>query len=75
MTRPDSTPLLPTIHFPTLIIVGAEDMVTPPSASEEMHRAIAGSQLVVIPAAGHLTNLEQPQSFNDALARFLGHRV
>jgi 3-oxoadipate enol-lactonase len=75
MTRPDSTPLLPTIHFPTLIVVGSEDTVTPPSAAEEMHRAIAGSQLDVIPAAGHLTNLEQPQLFNDALARFLGHRV
>jgi len=75
MTRPDSTPLLQTIHFPTLIMVGAEDAVTPPSAAEEMHRAIAGSQLTIIPAAGHLTNLEQPQAFNEALARFLGHRV
>jgi pimeloyl-ACP methyl ester carboxylesterase len=75
MTRPDSTPLLPSMHFPTLILVGAEDTVTPPAAAEEMHRGIAGSELIVIPEAGHLTNLEQPESFNRALARFLSHRV
>jgi 3-oxoadipate enol-lactonase len=75
MTRPDSTPLLAGIHVPTLIVVGAEDTVTPPSAAEEMHRAIGGSKLVRIPAAGHLSNLEQPVPFNAALAAFLSHRV
>ena len=75
MTRPDSTPLLSTIHVPTLILVGDEDTVTPPSAAEEMHRAIAGSELVRIPGAGHLANLERPDLFDAALARFLGHRV
>jgi 3-oxoadipate enol-lactonase len=75
MTRPDSMPLLATIHFPTLILVGEEDTVTPSTLAHEMHRAIAGSELAVIPAAGHLSNLEQPDSFNAALARFLTHRV
>jgi len=75
MTRPDSTPLLPTIHVPTLIVVGAEDSLTPPSAAHDMHRAIAGSDLVEIPAAGHLSNLEQPDQFQATLARFLAHRV
>jgi pimeloyl-ACP methyl ester carboxylesterase len=75
MTRPDSTPLLATIHVPTLILVGDEDTVTPPSAAEEMHRAIAGSELVRIPGAGHLSNLERPDLFDAALARFLAHRV
>ena len=75
MTRPDSTPLLRTIHVPTLIVVGDEDTVTPPAAAEDMHRGIAGSELVRIPQAGHLTNLEQPELFNAALAAFLGHRV
>jgi 3-oxoadipate enol-lactonase len=75
MTRPDSTPLLSTMHVPTLILVGAEDTVTPPVAAEEMHRGIGGSELIVIPDAGHLTNLEQPELFNGALARFLDHRV
>ena len=75
MSRPDSTPLLPTIHVPTLILVGAEDTVTPPALSEKMHNAIAGSELTVIPEAGHLTNLERPNLFNAALARFLSHRL
>jgi len=75
MTRPDSTPLLVSIHCPALVIVGEEDTVTPPSAAEAMHRGIAGSELAVISAAGHLSNLEQPAEFNAALARFLDRRV
>ena len=75
MTRPDSTPLLNTIHVPTLIVVGDQDTLTPPAAAEEMHQGIAGSQLVRIPQAGHLSNLEQPELFNAALAAFLGSRV
>jgi len=74
-TRPDSTPLLATIHLPTLIVVGEEDTLTPPALSESMHRSIAGSELVIIPKAGHMSNLEQPLAFNAALARFLAHRV
>jgi pimeloyl-ACP methyl ester carboxylesterase len=75
MSRPDSTTLLPTLRCPTLIIAGDEDVLTPPALSEEMHRAIAGSTLVVVPRAGHLSNLEQPEAFNSALARFLTHQV
>jgi 3-oxoadipate enol-lactonase len=75
MTRPDSTPLLNTIHVPTLVIVGAEDTVTPPAAADELHANISGSELVHIADAGHLTNLEQPDLFDAALARFLSHRV
>jgi pimeloyl-ACP methyl ester carboxylesterase len=75
MTRPDSTPLLGTIHCPTLIVVGSEDTLTPPALSDEMHQAIAGSELVKIPAAGHLSNIEQPEAFTSALATFLTHRV
>jgi pimeloyl-ACP methyl ester carboxylesterase len=75
MTRPNSTPLLPTIHCPTLILVGDADTVTPPSLASGMHAAIAGSQLVVIEGAGHLSNIEQPAAFNSALAGFLEHSV
>lgn len=75
MTRPDSTPLLRTIHCPTLIIVGADDVLTPPAFSEELHHAIAGSELTVIPDAGHLSSIEQSAAFNSALAAFLTHRV
>jgi len=75
MSRPDSTPQLASIHVPTLIVVGEQDVITPPSAAEEMQTRIAGAQLVRIPEAGHLSNLEQPGAFNAALARFLDHRV
>jgi pimeloyl-ACP methyl ester carboxylesterase len=75
MTREDSTPTLATIHCPVQILVGGEDAITPPPLSEQMNRDIAGSELVVIKGAGHMSNMEQPQLFNDALARFLEHRV
>ena len=75
MTRPDSTPTLSGIHCPALILVGDEDGLTPPPLSEQMHRDIAGSELVKIEGAGHMSNMEQPELFNAALARFLDHRV
>ncbi|MBZ5555793.1 MAG: alpha/beta hydrolase [Acidobacteriia bacterium] len=75
MTRPDATPLLASIHVPTLVVVGAEDALTPPSMAEDLHREIAGSQLEVIAGAGHMPNMERPDAFNEALASFLDHRV
>ncbi len=75
MSREDSTPLLSKVHVPVLIIVGDEDRLTPPSLSEDMQRGIAGAELVRIPRAGHLSNLEQPGAFNTAVARFLSHRI
>lgn len=75
MTRPDATPLLASIHVPALVIVGAEDTLTPPSIAEQLHAAIAGSQLAVIEGAGHMPNLETPDAFNEILAGFLDHRV
>jgi pimeloyl-ACP methyl ester carboxylesterase len=73
--RADSTPILATIHCPTLIVVGDEDAITPPELSEAMQHAIPGSELAVIQRAGHLANLEKAEEFNTALARFLAHRV
>lgn len=67
----DFRSVLPRITVPTLVIVGEEDTVTPPSASEFLARNIAGAALVKIPAAGHLTNIEQPGAFNAALEAFL----
>ena len=75
MSRPDSTPLLGSIHCPTLVLVGEEDVLTPPEVSREMQRAIPGSHLVVVQGAGHLSNVEQPHQFNAALADFLTNRV
>ena len=70
--RPDSTGDLRSITVPTLIIVGETDGVTPVAASEALNQGISGSKLVVIPEAGHLSNLEAPEAFNGALAEFLG---
>jgi pimeloyl-ACP methyl ester carboxylesterase len=69
--RSDSTPLLPMVTCPTLILCGEEDGTTPPADSEAMHRSIAGSRLVLLPKAGHLSNLESPDAFNAALKEFL----
>lgn len=71
MSRPDSTSTLQGLTCPACIIVGAEDTVTPPAIAEEMHGAVPGSQLSVIAAAGHLSNLERPDAFNRAVGRFL----
>ena len=74
--RPDSTDLLPTITCPTLIIVGENDVATPVAESHYMAERIAGSTLVTIPGAGHLSNVEQPAAFNEALQSFLTtHRL
>lgn len=70
--RPDSTPLLAGIDVPTLIVVGDEDVLTPPKEARVMHAAIRGSRLEVIPGAGHLSNLERPAAFNAALSDFVG---
>jgi 3-oxoadipate enol-lactonase len=59
------------IRVPTLIIVGQDDLGTPVAASELMHAAVAGSQLVVLPSAAHLSNIEQAERFNRTLLDFL----
>jgi 3-oxoadipate enol-lactonase len=69
--RPDATPLLGEIRVPTLVVVGDEDGVTPPSESEQMHGRLEDAQLARIPEAGHLSCMENPAAFNAALARFL----
>jgi pimeloyl-ACP methyl ester carboxylesterase len=71
MTRADSTPVLRSIHCPTLVVVGDQDTITPPALSREMHQAIARSELEVLAGVGHLANIENPTAFNAALARFL----
>jgi 3-oxoadipate enol-lactonase len=70
--RPDSTPLLSAIDFPTLIVTGDEDGIIPMTEAEAMHRAVPGSSLVVLPRAGHLSNLEDPFGWRTALDHWLG---
>jgi pimeloyl-ACP methyl ester carboxylesterase len=69
--RPDSTPTLAAITCPTLVVVGAEDTLTPPPESEKMAKAVKGAKLVKVPGAGHLPNIENPEAFNKALLDFL----
>ena len=70
--RPDSRAFLAEIAVPTLIVVGDSDVLTPPSASEEMAAAIPDSRLVTIPGAGHLTPMESPVAVARALGDFFG---
>lgn len=70
--RADSVPLLPTLHhLPTLVLVGEEDHLTPPSQVRKMAEAIPSARFVVVPNAGHLTPLEQPEATTRALTEFL----
>jgi pimeloyl-ACP methyl ester carboxylesterase len=69
--RPDSTLLLPRISCATLVVVGEYDKITPAAEAAAMQRAIPRSTLTVIPGAGHLSNLEQPEAFSRALGDFL----
>jgi len=69
--RDDQTELLAKITVPVLILVGAEDAITPVADSEKMHAAISGSHLVVLENAGHVSNIERTEQFNDALLSFL----
>lgn len=59
------------IQSPALVIVGEHDPGTPPAMAREIRDNLPGSELVVIPSAAHLSNREQPQAFNSALATFL----
>lgn len=63
------------IETPTLILVGEDDGVTPPVHSRRLHAAIAGSQLVTIPHAGHITPIESPEAVTAALQTFLAQHA
>lgn len=65
------TDRLGAIKLPTVVIVGEEDPGTPVAASKVIAEAIKGAQLEIIPAAAHLSNMEQPEVFNRALSGFL----
>jgi pimeloyl-ACP methyl ester carboxylesterase len=69
--RPDSTPTLAMIDRPTLILHGTDDQLIPVSEAEAMHAGIKGSRLKILPDAGHLLNMEQPGTFNEAVREFV----
>ncbi|MBM3225881.1 MAG: alpha/beta fold hydrolase [Candidatus Tectomicrobia bacterium] len=59
------------IRVPTLLVFGEDDRLTPPAIGQAMQSKIAGAALVIIPTAGHLSNIEQPAVFNAALLDFV----
>jgi 3-oxoadipate enol-lactonase len=68
------TDRLQAISVPTLIIVGEDDAGTPVAASRTIHEKIQGSELVILKSASHLSNMEQPEAFNQAVTAFLAKR-
>jgi pimeloyl-ACP methyl ester carboxylesterase len=69
--RPDSSATLPLITVPSLVVVGDEDELTPPSESESMRDALPHATLLRLPNVGHLANIEAPALFNVAIRAFL----
>jgi pimeloyl-ACP methyl ester carboxylesterase len=70
--RPDSTAMLPTlVGLPTLVVVGQEDVITPPPLAHAMASAIPEARLVEVPGSGHLPCIEQPVPTTRAVLKFL----
>jgi pimeloyl-ACP methyl ester carboxylesterase len=70
----DYVPDLSRVKRPTLVVVGEEDRTTTLRAARVLHQGIAGSDLTVIPAVGHMSFIEAPEAYLDAVRPFL-HRV
>ena len=73
--RADSTPLLPQISCPALIIVGDQDAITPVSDARTLFERIPDAGLAVVEDAGHLSNLERPDLFTERVASFLREKL
>jgi 3-oxoadipate enol-lactonase len=67
----DYTERLRTLRVPALVIVGEQDSGTPVAMAREIAQSIPGAQLVVLPSAAHLSNVEQADRFNESLLAFL----
>ena len=70
MGSTDQRDLLPHIDVPTLLLWGEADERSPLSVAEQFREAIRGAKLVVIPDAGHMSNMEQPERFNAEVRQF-----
>lgn len=69
--RPDARPGLADIAVPTLVVVGEEDALTPPDVARALAAGIRSATMSVVPRAGHMANLEQPEAFRVAIADFV----
>jgi pimeloyl-ACP methyl ester carboxylesterase len=73
--RADRHPDLSAMDVPALVVVGSEDALTPVSCSEALVAGLPDAELVVIPGAGHMSALERPREFTEAVRAFLARRV
>ncbi len=71
MGRPDLRPVLPGVRVPSLVVVGRQDILTPPAMALEIAAGIPDARLQVIEDCGHLATLERPVETNAALRRWL----
>ena len=65
--RPDRTAVLRQIAVPAAVIVGEQDTVAPPTEAEAMAVALPDAALTIVPGAGHMAPIEQPEAVNEAL--------
>jgi pimeloyl-ACP methyl ester carboxylesterase len=70
MAEADLRDLLPRIAVPALLVWGEQDGRSPLSVARQFESALPDAALVVIPGAGHVSNLERPEAFNDAVRAF-----
>lgn len=75
MTRTDTTPFLPKIKIPTLVLGGSFDKATPPQVMRAMAEKIPNAEFAVIPFAGHISPLENPDCVNDLIVGFLKRKI
>lgn len=71
MGRRDSREELASIHVPTLVVVGAEDELTPPKLAHEMAARLPNVRLEEVPGAGHMSTMERPEALTALIADFL----
>lgn len=73
MQRPDSRPVLTRLSIPTLVLVGEEDVITPPAEAQDIAAGIGShARLVTVPRCGHLSTLEAPETVTAELLAWLG---
>lgn len=71
VTRPEVESLLPQIACPTLVMTGELDAWAPPAQHEQIAAQLPDAQLVVVPGAGHMIQMEAPEAVNSAIADWL----
>ncbi len=75
LSRTDTTNFLQKIKLPSLLICGSFDTLTPPTLMREIAGKIPGSEFAIVPRAGHMSPLENPDNVNDLVKGFLERRI